>query len=409
MGASTFPDYLLSPLDANDIFQTDVDYMDMLESAADDDFRFYNTPGPDPFAGISAEGGFDQAEVDAVTALINSNAVTIGQVADQFKLPVNVIQAAYDANNPLGGTQGAYNAILEASAITDTTNEFLEDIANKQKEVTSISQETYNTPKTDPIYQTQIDAKFDALSTAKQELDILTSEGLKSGLIDQNDLNAAFGPSLTEQILSGVGDVLGTGTKVLRDVASNVPVVGPYLGDAVEGTADWLKNTAGTLTVNPITGTVQGFFGDIPPWMETQTVTQIGQIPGSQTTAGVSTGTLLDDIISVARGEQDVTDVFKDRGGAIGAVAGIDPKIIAAAAAAGKTIKEYLEDLGDTETTLTTTDGTVEEDPTKKKGGVDLSGETRKKARMQLIHLPKVVTNGKTMALVQLRRLFLVA
>ena len=35
MGDSTFPDFFLSPLDVNDIFQTDVDYMDMLEQLRD--------------------------------------------------------------------------------------------------------------------------------------------------------------------------------------------------------------------------------------------------------------------------------------------------------------------------------------------------------------------------------------
>lgn len=37
MGDSTFPDFFLSPLDVNDIFQTDVDYMDMLEAAEDEE------------------------------------------------------------------------------------------------------------------------------------------------------------------------------------------------------------------------------------------------------------------------------------------------------------------------------------------------------------------------------------
>jgi hypothetical protein len=42
----------------------------------------------------------------------------------------------------------------------------------------------------------------------------------------------------------------------------------------------------GVVSYNPITGAVQGTWGDLPPWMEKQTVTQIGNIPGSQTTGG---------------------------------------------------------------------------------------------------------------------------
>jgi hypothetical protein len=45
------------------------------------------------FKGISADGGFNQSEIDAVTALINSGAVTIDDVAIQFDLPPAVIAA----------------------------------------------------------------------------------------------------------------------------------------------------------------------------------------------------------------------------------------------------------------------------------------------------------------------------
>ena len=192
--------------------------------------------------GISAEGGFDQTEVDAVTALINSNAVTIDQVADQFGLPASVIQAAYDANKPLGGTQGAYDAIVQASAITDTAGEFLEDIAAANAAVVT-AQTTGVNPNLS--YQEGIDQKITNISNAKTAAQAATEAALASGVIDQGDIDDAFGSTTTENILAGVGNVLGAGTRGIYNVASNIPVVGGYLGDAIEGTADWFKNTKG--------------------------------------------------------------------------------------------------------------------------------------------------------------------
>ena len=83
----------------------------------------------------SAEGGFDQTEIDAVTSLLNSGLVSVGDVASQFGLPASVVQAAYDANKPVQSTQGAYDAILEAAAIRDTARDYLDDVTAAQQGV----------------------------------------------------------------------------------------------------------------------------------------------------------------------------------------------------------------------------------------------------------------------------------
>jgi hypothetical protein len=80
------------------------------------------------FKGISADGGFNQSEIDAVTALINSGAVTIDDVAIQFDLPPAIVAAAYEENKPLGGTQDAYDAILEAASVIDTGGEYADEL-----------------------------------------------------------------------------------------------------------------------------------------------------------------------------------------------------------------------------------------------------------------------------------------
>jgi hypothetical protein len=213
--------------------------------------------------------------------------------------------AAQEANKPLGGTQAAYDAILDASAAIDTGGEYADalyrlnsDIDNKTKEgfgyakqaaygVDSLGNEL--TPAQIAAAERAATAALDTKNTLVDERNTLFESGVEAGIIE----TPGFLENLKDTGLEGLSDVLGAGTRGIYNVASNIPVVGGYLGDAIEGVADFFKNTEGTLTVNPITGAVQGTWGEIPPWMEKQTVTQIGNIPGSQTTAGVTTGTIL--------------------------------------------------------------------------------------------------------------------
>ena len=359
-----------------DVFQTGLDYQDRLEEAEDEEYQAFlrGLDVAESLKSISPEGGFSPTEIDYVTQLVDSGAVSIDEVATEFGLAPAVVEAAYNANQRKPLSSPVNDLLEDWLSPTDTKNEFLEDIAAANKKVTNAMSMPITADATDSDYQTQIEENLTNISTAKQERDILVNEAIKSGLVDQGDIDEAFGPTLAETALEGLSDVLGAGTRGLYDVASNVPVVGDFLGDAVEGAADWLKNMEGTLTVNPITGTVQGTWGEVPPWMEKQTVTQVGQIPGSQTIGGVTTGTILDDFISVGRGEQDLEDVFEERGGEIASTVGIDPAIVAAAQAAGKTVKEFLEDQNAKETALAPT---TEEDPKEKEKApavVDLSG-----------------------------------
>jgi hypothetical protein len=325
----------------------------------------------------SAEGGFDEGEIAAVTALLNSNAVTVEDVSRQFDVPIGVVQAAFDANKP--PSEGTFDLVEAWLAPTDTKNEFLEDIAAAIKNEGIVTENLQATTADkagalDPNFtasQAAIASGVGDLTTAKQNTKDVIDAALASGVVDQGDIDDAFGPTLVDTVLGGVGDVLGAGTGAIANVAGNIPVVGGALQDTVEGVADWLKNTKGTATVNPITGQVTGTWGEIPPWMEKQTVTQIGNIPGSKTTAGITTGTIADDIISIGRGEQDIEDVLKNRTEQVASTLGIDPKILAAAAAAGMSVKDYLESQKPKQTTLdTTTEGETEKETT---ATIDLS------------------------------------
>jgi hypothetical protein len=291
--------------------------------------------------------------------------------------------AAQEANKPLGGTQGAYDAILEASAAIDTGGEYADElyrlnsaIDNKTKEgfgyakqaaygVDSLGNEL--TPAQIAAAERAATAALDTKNTLVDERNTLFKSGVEAGIIE----TPGFLESLKDTGLEGLSNVLGAGTRGIYNVASNIPVVGGYLGDSIGGVADWLKNMEGVVSYNPITGAVQGTWGDLPPWMEKQTVTQIGTIPGSQTKAGVTTGTIFDDFISIGRGEQDIEDVLKDRTEQVASTIGIDPKILAAATAAGMSIKDYLEAQKPKQTTLAPeTDTTTEKETT---ATIDLS------------------------------------
>jgi hypothetical protein len=327
----------------------------------------------------SPEGGFDEGEIAAVTALLNSNAVTVEDISRQFDVPIDVVQAAFDANKP--PSEGTFDLVEAWLAPTDTKNEFLEDIAAAIKNEGIVTENLQATTADkagalDPNFtasQAAIDSGVGDLTTAKQNTKDVIDAALASGVVDQGDIDKAFGPTLVDTVLGGVGDVLSAGTGALANVAGNIPVVGGALQDTVEGVAGWLKNMEGVVSYNPITGAVQGTWGEIPPWMETEAITQIGNIPGSKTTGGITSGTILDDFISIGRGERDIGDVLEDRAEQVASILNIDPKILAAAAAAGMSVKDYLESQKPKQTTLDTkTEGETETGV--KPVAVDLSG-----------------------------------
>jgi cyanate lyase len=320
----------------------------------------------------SPEGGFDEGEIAAVTALLNSNAVTVEDISRQFDVPIDVVQAAYDANKPVQSTQAAYDAILEdiAAAIKN------EGIVTENLQATTADR----AGALDPNFtasQAAIASGVGGLTTAKQNTKDAIDAALASGVVDQGDIDDAFGPTFAETALEGLSNVLGAGTRGIYNVASNIPVVGGYLEDAIEGFAGWLKNTEGTVSANPITRQVSGVWGEIPPWVKTEALTKIGPIPNSKTTAGINSGTIIDDIISIGRGERDIGDVLEDRAEQAASILGIDPKILAAAAAAGMSVKDYLEAQKPKQTTLgTTTEGETEAGV--KPVAVDLGGGPNK-------------------------------
>jgi hypothetical protein len=341
--------------------RADVDYLNYLAGIQAQEDKAKLLAGA-----ASPEGGFDEGEIEAVRALVRSNAVTINDVANQFNLPIELVAATYDA-------------------LPATKDEYLGDIAAAIKNEGIVTENLQATTADragalDPNFtasQAAIASGVGGLTTAKQNTKDAIDAALASGVVDQGDIDDAFGPTFAETALEGVSNVLGAGTRGIYNVASNIPVVGGYLEDAIEGFAGWLKNTEGTVSANPITRQVSGVWGEIPPWVKTEALTKIGPIPNSKTTAGINSGTIIDDIISIGRGERDIGDVLEDRAEQAASILGIDPKILAAAAAAGMSVKDYLEAQKPKQTTLgTTTEGETEAGV--KPVAVDLGGGPNK-------------------------------
>ena len=70
------------------------------------------------FGNVSAEGGFDQSEIDFVTQLINSGQTTIDEVSSTFGVPRDVVASVYAQNAPTEPEQDSlFNDLLTANNI----------------------------------------------------------------------------------------------------------------------------------------------------------------------------------------------------------------------------------------------------------------------------------------------------
>ena len=147
--------------------------------------------------------------------------------------------------------------------------------------------------------------------------------------------------------LEGIGGLLGTATRGAYNVGSNLPVVGGYIGDAIEGSAEWLRTTPGVVGVGP--KGAQGQWGAMPPWMPTSQVNVLGQIPGSSTNVGTMTGTIFDTINALRKGQMTLKEAIeKDGGAALAKSLGISEAVLLAAAATGKTLMDLATESGTT-------------------------------------------------------------
>jgi len=68
------------------------------------------------FGNVSAEGGFDQSEIDFVTQLINSGQTTIDEVSSTFGVPRDVVESVYAQNAPQAQEDNDFSGLLSTAS-----------------------------------------------------------------------------------------------------------------------------------------------------------------------------------------------------------------------------------------------------------------------------------------------------
>jgi len=68
------------------------------------------------FGNVSAEGGFDQSEIDLVTQLINSGQTTIDEVSSTFGVPRDVVASVYAENAPQAQEDNDFSGLLSTAS-----------------------------------------------------------------------------------------------------------------------------------------------------------------------------------------------------------------------------------------------------------------------------------------------------
>ena len=68
------------------------------------------------FGNVSAEGGFDQSEINLVTQLINSGQTTIDEVSSTFGVPRDVVASVYAQNAPQAQEDNDFSGLLSTAS-----------------------------------------------------------------------------------------------------------------------------------------------------------------------------------------------------------------------------------------------------------------------------------------------------
>jgi hypothetical protein len=284
-------------------------------------------------------------------------------------------------NNP----RAAYEAIVAASAAIDTPGEFtkvlndayvalktVEDLQLYRSLVWTAEQDArakLDTLIRDGAEQKKIDFARDQYNDAlkasedfnrrledaqaasleiQQEVSQNVPKGFARDFAAQNNkaplaYTDTFADKAVDAGLAGIGSLAGGLYRGAHAVGSNLPVVGDFVGDAIEGVGEWFQTTPGVIAGTP-TG-VQGQWGSIPPWMPTSQVNVLGQIPGSATNVGTMTGTILDTINAVRNGQITLAEAIEEGGlTELATVLGVSDLALQAAALAGKTIQDVISE-----------------------------------------------------------------
>ena len=335
----------------------------------------YGLAGPGSYTNLARLGAEDDFRMKGVTD-------ATAEDEDEFRMK--------GVNDATAGGQEAYNAIVAASAAIDTPGEFtkilndayvalrtVEDLqlyrslvwtaeqdarakldtlidaagnprdGADQKSINFATDQYNDAVKGSEDFNRRLEDAQAASLEIQQEVSQNVPKDFARAFATQNNkaplaYTDTFVDKAVDASLSGIGSLAGGLYRGAHAVGSNLPVVGGYVGDAIEGAGEWFQTTPGVIAGSP--SGVQGQWGSIPPWMQTSQVNVLGQIPGSATNVGTMTGTILDTLNAVRNGQITLAEaVEKDAAGLAGAM-GVSVAVLQTAVFAGKTLQDIATD-----------------------------------------------------------------
>ena len=367
----------------------------------------YGLAGPGSYANLARLGAEDDFRMKGVTD-------ATAEDEDEFRMK--------GVNDATAGGQEAYNAIVAASAAIDTPGEFtkilndayvalrtVEDLqlyrslvwtaeqdaraklgtlidaagnprdGADQKSINFATDQYNDAVKGSEDFNRRLEDAQAASLEIQQEVSQNVPKDFARAFATQNNkaplaYTDTFVDKAVDASLSGIGSLAGGLYRGAHAVGSNLPVVGGYVGDAIEGAGEWFQTTPGVIAGSP--SGVQGQWGPIPPWMPTGQVNVLGQIPGSATNVGTMTGTILDTINAVRNGQITLAEAI-EKGGLteLATVLGVSDLVLQAAALAGKTIQDVISEASNV--TNSVAQQTQNQQPTTEKDSdLDVEGGT---------------------------------
>lgn len=147
------------------------------------------------FGNVSAEGGFDQSEIDFVTRLISSGQATVDEVANTFGVDRDVVQSVYNDNAPAQTQEdGLFNNLLAASNVLGSIGDIYANASVAP--AAPVSNQGYQSPY--------------ALNAAEQPSVNLgqVAGGTNKALQGLRDFNLSDGAASADVFAGGLGSVV---------------------------------------------------------------------------------------------------------------------------------------------------------------------------------------------------------
>ena len=252
----------------------------------------------------------------------------------------------------LGDAVGLFPNPTTGVVIAAQQNDYLNSLLEEQGVASSYPYGTLNPYQQNAKIEDMLDSimQFEGQDESNQLAiqSLVAGEMNRLGITDPNAINAA---------VQGASQFASTeGATGLGAVGAAGNAVSDYIKDVIGGAADWFKETAGLVVLNPVTGTVQGTW-NVPGSQPVIKIPGMQTIPGTNTTGAVTTGipiidAILDNVINQeGASPEEVRDIIES---VIAGQTGI-PKEVVSAGGAG--IDEIVGIVKDASIAATNVDG----------------------------------------------------